>query len=334
MPSDRTNLPLSLLDAARVLARGGDLDAKLTALLDHARDLSGASSAALLFYDGEADRLVSMDGATVIDPGADEDTLGAVVRNRRSAFDEGTGRRELERLAPGTRRTYVPLVVEDDGVAAVEGVLVVGFADGAQPDELMLDALGALADMAAVAIRQARLKNALTEQAEYQERLAHTDALTGIANRRTFEQMLELEIARASRHSGPLTVAIFAVADLDRLEREHGGAARDDVLRQVASTLAGQVRLIDTVARVGEDQFGVIAPGEGGLVMARRVRDAVAAIPPDGGMAVAVRAGLAVHPDDGVTADDVLGAANRALQIAQTQAAGAIVLASGQMEPG
>ena len=152
-----------------------------------------------------------------------------------------------------------------------------------------------------MAVRQARLHNALAERAEYLERLARTDPLTGLADRRTFDQMLELEVARAVRQGSPLAVALFDVDALTEIIAAHGASVGDDVLRNVAATIADKVRLIDTVARIGEDVFGVIAPGDAGGIVARRVQDAVAALPPVGPVQASVSAAVVHHPADGET---------------------------------
>ena len=324
MAIDRSESQVTLLDAARVLARGRDLDAKLRALAGHAHSMAGGTSAVVLLYDPDTAQLLSADGAHSFDADKPDDALVAAIRDRHVVSDDAAARPELVELAPGASRTLVPLIVEDENGTEVEGVLVVGFGTAAPPEAATIESLSALADLAAVAIRQARLHNALMEHAEYQERLAHTDPLTGLANRRTFERMLELELARAARQSSPLSVGVFDVDDLARINTEQGAGAGDDVLRRVAATLAGQVRLIDTVARIGDDEFGVIAPGDNGMVVARRVRDAVAALEPIGGLPISVTGGVAHHPEDGTTSDDLLGAAERAMSAARAQGPGSL----------
>jgi diguanylate cyclase (GGDEF)-like protein len=328
--TDRTESQVSLLDAARVLARGRDLDAKLRALAGHAHSMAGGTSAVVLLYDADAAQLLSADGSHWFDAGNPEDAMAEAIRDRRVTSDEAAPRAELIELAPGASRTLVPLIVEDEDGTEVEGILVVGFGSPAPPETATIESLSALADLAAVAIRQARMHNALMEHAEYQERLAHTDPLTGLANRRTFERMLELELARASRQASPLSVLVFDVDHLAQINTEQGAGAGDDVLRRVASTLAGQVRLIDTVARIGDDEFGVIAPGDSGLVVARRVRDAVAALEPIGGLTISVTGGVAQHPQDGTTSEDLMTAAEGAVSAATARGPGSLNSTAGK----
>jgi diguanylate cyclase (GGDEF)-like protein len=321
---DSTRSQVTLLEAARVLARGRDLDAKLRALAGHARAMAGGTSAVVLLYDGNTAQLLSADGSHFFDARDPDDALAEAIRDRQARNDDASARPDLGELAPGAIRTLVPLVVEDETGPEVEGVLVVGFSSPAPPEDATTESLSALADLAAVAIRQERLRNALMERNEYQERLVHTDPLTGLANRSTFERMLELELARAARPASPVSVGVFDVDDLSRIRSEHGAGAADDVLRRVAAALAAEVRLIDTVARIGEDEFGVIAPGDNGMVVAERVRDAVAALEPVDGVPLSISGGVAHHPNDGTTSGDLLAAAGRAMSTARAQGPGSV----------
>jgi diguanylate cyclase (GGDEF)-like protein len=223
----------------------------------------------------------------------------------------------------------LPLIAADaSGAEEVEGVLLAAFAGEAPDPEITEDPLFALADLCAVAIRQARLTHALVERSEWIERLASTDALTGLANRATFERILELEIARAIRQETQLSLLLFDIDGLAGINDEAGAPAGDEVLRHVAATLADRVRVIDTVARHGPDEFALIAPGGGGEMAGRRVRDAVAEREV-GGRPISISVGAVVYPLDGATRDELLAAAQRALAEAKRRGRGSIVVASG-----
>ena len=113
--------------------------------------------------------------------------------------------------------------------------------------------------------------------------MAHTDPLTGLANERTVGRILELELARAGRQGSEVSLAMFDVDDFRATNREGGNEAGDDVLRRVAAVLAESVRLVDTVGRIGGDEFVLVAPGSAGMTVAQRVLDGIAALPPVGG---------------------------------------------------
>ena len=106
-----------------------------------------------------------------------------------------------------------------------------------------------------------------------------------------------------------------------------GHAAGDDILRAVAAVLAEQVRLVDTVARIGGDEFVVIAPGSGGLAVADRVIRAVQALPAVDGRPVSVSAGVARFPLDGSSADELFARALDALELARAGGRGAVASA-------
>lgn len=327
---------MSLLDAARVVARGGPLDSKLATLAGHARAVTGASHVSVHLIDAEGTGLVPLGwsgetGGTGGDPapmdlqGAHPAVRSALEDRLPVSFSHGPDALVSLPFLPSSARglAAVPLVTADDeGAPVVEGLLLWA---GAEEIETAPEAALAMADLVAVAIRQARLENALTEHADWLERVANTDPLTGLANRRTFERMLQLELVRGGRQSAPIGLALFAVDGLADLEAQTGAAAADDVLRRVAATLAEQLRLIDTVARIGPGTFAAICPGARGTEAAYRVRDAVARLEPAPTGPISVSAGVVRFPDAGKEADELLLAGETALQAAGAQGPGTIL---------
>jgi len=103
----------------------------------------------------------------------------------------------------------------------------------------------------------------VTEEKHLLEELAHQashDALTGVANRRHFEEHALGEITRAGRHGGTLALVLF---DLDRFKSindNFGHQAGDKVLKSVVATVSGRLRLYDLLARVGGEEFAVLMP--------------------------------------------------------------------------
>ena len=336
---DRTNPSFSLLDAARIVARGPELDSKLDALAEHVLGAAGAAAAVIYLLDPVANVLVpaaqsGLSGTmataraevAVDDP---EELVAKVLRERRQTSVSGT---EAASAFTGQHIEWhglvaVPLVAADEaGGEDAEGVLLAAFEE-AQP-EGSDDMLTALADLSAVAIRQARLQRALLEKADWIGRLANTDSLTGLANKVTFERMLELELARATRQESQLSVLLFDVDGFAEINTAAGSPAGDEVLRHVAATLADQVRLVDTVARYGPDEFALIAPGGGGEVCGRRVRDALLKHEA-AGKPISVSIGAVIYPLDGATSSELLSAAGRALAEAKRRGRGSIFVASG-----
>ena len=313
----------------RTVARGRDIENQLQQLAGQALALSGAASAAIYLLDPVARQLVpAATAGAATTPAAqapavamddDSQLVARVVRERRPGS------------APGGAGSMValPLIAGDaGGTEEAEGVLVADFVGSSRPDTAD-ESLEAVADLAAVAIRKARLESALVERSDWIERLASTDALTGIANRATLERMLELEIARATRQATQVSVILFDIDGLAALNEKAGADAGDEALRRFASLLADQVRLVDTIGRVGADEFGIIAPGGGGMVVAQRVGAAAQAIKLADGGKLSVSAANVVFPGDGASSTELLAAAGAALETAKSRGRGTIVNAGG-----
>jgi diguanylate cyclase (GGDEF)-like protein len=92
----------------------------------------------------------------------------------------------------------------------------------------------------------------------------------------------------------------------------------------VAAVLAESVRLVDTVGRIGGDEFVLIAPGAAGAVVARRVQEGIAALPAVAGRVVSVSAGVASFPTDGSDAESLIAAATAALDRARGSGSGSV----------
>jgi diguanylate cyclase (GGDEF)-like protein len=201
-------------------------------------------------------------------------------------------------------------------------VTITDFVNGSLDVEKKI--LGDIADIAALAVDRARLASTVAERSEWFERLAHTDPLTGLANLRTVSRVLELELARAGRQGSEVSVAIFDVDGFGAVNETAGRDAGDDVLRTVASILSGSVRLVDTVARYGADEFLLVAPGSAGAMVAQRVLDGIAELPAIGGGTISVTAGVARFPIDGTDSESVIGAAQGALDRARADRRGTV----------
>ena len=108
--------------------------------------------------------------------------------------------------------------------------------------------------------------------------LSQHDSLTGLLNRRAIEQCLAREAHRLQRFNEPFSVLLVDIDHFKRINDLLGHAAGDEVLRQVAQTLAGEAREVDRVARYGGEEFCVLLPNtehEGAMQAAERLRAAV-----------------------------------------------------------
>jgi diguanylate cyclase (GGDEF)-like protein len=121
----------------------------------------------------------------------------------------------------------------------------------------------------------------MTALYEDARRLATTDALTGLLNRRALLDGLHRECARSDRHSVPMSLLLLDVDHFKRINDEHGHAAGDAVLQAVARVLTSAARRSDYVARWGGEEFVVALPqtGDAGArIAAERLRRAVASM--------------------------------------------------------
>jgi diguanylate cyclase (GGDEF)-like protein len=144
---------------------------------------------------------------------------------------------------------------------------------------------------------------------------ARTDSLTGLLNRRGFDERTEIELTRARRDRSSIALVLFDIDYFKRINDEWGHETGDAVLARTGAVLADQVRDIDVLARLGGEEFAVLMPASdaaGAALVADRARAAVAKVESAGLPAVRLSAGLAaaVGPD---AAQDLLRAADIAL---------------------
>lgn len=117
---------------------------------------------------------------------------------------------------------------------------------------------------------------------ERMQRQAATDGLTGLANHRTFYQMLERELVRSRRYGGQTALIMVDVDNLKKINDTHGHRAGDRVIEEISRRLLQCVRQIDTAARYGGDEFAVILPNTAlneAVVVADRMVRAVSESP-------------------------------------------------------
>ncbi len=150
-------------------------------------------------------------------------------------------------------------------------------------------------------------------------RIAATDDLTGLANRRHFYESLAKAVSLARRHGSPLALVALDLDDLRGVNDNAGHKVGDEVLTSFAALLAALCRAEDLPARLGGDEFGVLLPGDdlgGALGLAERVLAAVRTCTALARRGVTVSAGVAQWAP-GELPDDVLRRADEALYAAK-----------------
>lgn len=210
---------------------------------------------------------------------------------------------QIAKLLPdGANFVVLPLFAEGNPV----GALVVEHSSP-RIERRILVMLEQFAAHAALALRNAWLLGQV-------QKLAETDALTGVANRRTFETELEAELSRARRNGEELTLVMIDIDHFKSLNDTYGHQVGDDVLRGLAGALGAHCRDFDTIARYGGEEFAVILPSctlDESPIVAERLRGAVSEVKTL--TTVTASAGSATFPVHAHDAESLIKAADDAL---------------------
>ena len=224
-------------------------------------------------------------------------------------------------LDPDETHLMLPVTAQDRPVAFL---LMAG---GEMPDKSQIEVLKLLGNLAGTSLVNAESNKDL-------ERLATTDALTGLPNQRQLRARLAEVQARHDRGGSPFSLLFLDIDHFKRVNDSYGHPAGDEVLRRVAGVLSDRVRKVDLAARYGGEEFAVLLEGtdkEGALIMAERIRSAVAAMDlGDLGVstAVTVSVGIASVPTDCTDTDPLIAAADQALYQAKRDGRNRCVLAA------
>ena len=139
-----------------------------------------------------------------------------------------------------------------------------------------------LSDTLQLSFEKEELVNALTDAYDLQARLAKTDSLTQLANRRHFDEVLDKEIARLQRSGEPLSLLILDVDHFKAYNDNYGHIAGDECLKQIAGVFQRNLnRTSDLAARYGGEEFAGVMPGTehpGTILLAEQIRADVEAL--------------------------------------------------------
>ena len=189
--------------------------------------------------------------------------------------------------------------------------------------------------LAQLRTQQAELERRVAERTRELEeanvrlaQLATVDSLSGVANRRKFDETLVAEVARSLRYARPLSLILADIDGFKRINDTHGHAAGDEVLRAFAQLLDENARSSDLVARYGGEEFAVLMPetaAEDALELAERLRRAIEKSTFAAAGSVTCSFGVASLLPEG-TAAELVEAADRALYQAKQEGRNRAVL--------
>lgn len=227
---------------------------------------------------------------------------------------------QLEELGI-TSILVVPIMLDNDNVGSF---LLRTFRKGGSFTQRESDFCSIVCEAAANAIERADLFETIQKTNRSLERLATTDSLTGLFNRRYFITRLEEEIARTSRYKVPMCCLLVDIDNFKKVNDTYGHLQGDEVLRCVAECTEQSVRTNDVVARYGGEELIILLPQtelEGALHQAERLLKRVSdttydGMPPDHRITVSI--GVAIHnAEETLSADEFIKRADDALYIAK-----------------
>ncbi len=213
----------------------------------------------------------------------------------------------------------IPLISRD----SIKGALnIYRLGEEAAFDDDEFELAQRFADAAALALDNAQIRARLEHQAQ-------TDPLTGLYNHRYFHERLRAELTTASRSHDSVSVLMLDIDDFKRVNDVFGHGAGDEILRALAETLRGCVRLGDAVCRLGGEEFAIVMTSRGpenAEHLAHRLVDRVAEEVFDPAGRITVSVGLARGPEHAMNPRELIACAEAAMMTAKARGKNQIVV--------
>ena len=277
----------ALLDVSHKLSSTLELSEVLRAFTDQATELTGATAAEISFWDHERDELIMLveylEGTNEIteeggqiyhlaDFPATKQVLETQepIQIRVSNESDDPAERALLEARDRKALLMLPLITGGETIGMME---VVDELDR-EFDSADVDFCQALCNVVAPAVQNAMLYKEMKE-------LAARDKLTGLYNRRLFEEQFDAAVARSQRNGEELSLLVVDLDGLKRINDLGGHPSGDEALRALAESLVESSRAGDVPCRLGGDEFAIVLPGstaEDAVHVAERAQEMLAEI--------------------------------------------------------
>lgn len=310
----------TISQAALVLNSTSSLENKLEVIMSNGIRIAGGDASCIAFYDSEKKLFThwTTEGLSnhfisrmSFQPGGLADHV--ILRNAHILSND---RPDTEhKLSCLTRREgiksfiYIPLVFQERPL----GVMYVynKHTDAFNNDQITL--LTTFSNLAAGAI-------AIAQLLEETERLATVDGLTGLTNRRKYDELFDAELKRATRYQRHLSLLLLDIDHFKKINDTYGHPIGDQALQHVSSIISEELRNVDIAARHGGDEFTLLLPEtgtEGARLVAERIRTVIEssplAIDNSQNISITISIGIASYPDCGNTTQQLTRNADQAL---------------------
>ncbi|MGE5186481.1 MAG: diguanylate cyclase domain-containing protein [Acidobacteriota bacterium] len=259
-PTPRPERLLAIIELQNAIAAAGmNADDVMRIVADRAPALAGGTGAVVELIEGDDVVCRAAGGAT-------KQQLGLRLSQSSAAGRCVADRKPLRDAAGGA--IYVPLF---HGEYAV-GALGVSAAPGAEFADEDIKTLEILAQIIAIALHRTRaFPRARPDNLH--------DTLTGLLNRRAFQERVTVELARRKRYDQSFSIAMLDLDGFNTANDRFGEAAGDELLRAIATILNTHTRVMDACFRLGGDEFAIVMPGtalDGARILAERCRSYIA----------------------------------------------------------
>lgn len=234
-----------------------------------------------------------------------------VIRYKKSLYEPDLSQDRMfytgeEYLKRGIRSVlYLPLITKGEGIGSL--IIATRHTNAYSANQIQL--LERLASQISTSVANAQLF-------AHAEQRARVDELTGLFNRRHFDESLKLEVNRHSRYGSQLSIAFLDLDNFKSYNDTMGHPQGDKLLTHVGRIIRGSIRSIDLAFRYGGDEFSIIMPhtsAEDAFGVAERIRVRISDQLRYSNNVITTSIGIASWPSDGLTPDDLVNAADKAL---------------------